>query len=728
MRKSTLFLFLIIFITTINPTTNDAQEKVEDLQSIIIEVEGEPNVHKQYIEAYHPFIEVVAVYEKLFNGLALQGTPKNLERMESLEFIKGIHSVQKYEAIEWKKSTDRLSKEDLLQQPYELNTTEYTGKDVKVGVIDTGIDYEHSDLQKNYQSGYDLVDLDDDPMESLPEQGIPTSHGSHVAGIIAADGEIKGVAPDAEIYAYRALGPGGAGTSMQVLAAMEKAIEDGVNVINLSLGNNVNVPDYPTSMAVNRASEMGIPVVIANGNSGPGDWTVGSPATADQALSVGASMSPMKIPFLYESLQEKAIQLTEMAGSPLWDITKSYQIVEATSPNESMSGKIALLKRGEVPFYELAKMVEQNGAIAAIIYNNEDGTFQGSLEHEQNPINIPVAAISKEDGEWLKTQSDRKNLYMGTRYWNQESTTAPFSSRGPVTVNWNIKPDVLAPGTGILSTVPGGYEQMDGTSMAAPHVTGVVALIKEAHPGWTRDQIIGAIKTTSDLFKDPEKLDPTVQGMGAIRPEEAIETTTIIHNPQLNFGKVDNYREELFFDLNIENMTEETQTYTFNYPKKQNGINWNLPQSFIVEAKEKKTIPIELHITTARLEEGVHQGWLTLNKGDDAYQLPYIFVNQHADQPKTAGFEFSLKSFSEDDYNYKIYLTEPARRIEIDLYNPESLLFDRKLLEAEDLQAGLHEGEISKKEAGQGGYYLALVTVYLENGEYESNQSIIYLE
>ncbi|WP_067728522.1 S8 family serine peptidase [Oceanobacillus damuensis] len=721
MRIFIPLLFLMFIL--ISPPSQSAQA---DLQSIIIEVEGDPNVHKQYIEAYHPFIDVVAVYEKVFNGLALQGSTAKLERMESLEFIKHIHAVQQYEAIEWKKP--KASQEEAAQ-PYAINSTEYTGKGVKVGIIDTGIDYEHPDLQHNYQSGFDLVDLDDDPMESQPEQGMPTSHGTHVAGIIAADGELKGVAPDAEIYAYRALGPGGTGTSVQVLAAMEKAVEDGVDVINLSLGNNVNIPDYPTSIAVNRASNLGIPVVIANGNSGPDDWTVGSPATADKALSVGASTVPTVIPFLYESLEKKAIQLIEMEGSRSWDITRSYEVVNADQSDGSYRGKIALFQRGDVPFYELAKSAEQDGAVAVIIYNREQGSFQGSIENDQNPVNIPVVAVSKEDGEWLLDLAEKKSLYMETGYLPQEVTTAPFSSRGPVTVNWNIKPDVLAPGTEILSTVPGGYEQMSGTSMAAPHVAGAVALIKEAHPDWTRDQIIGAIKTTAGRLEEHSSSDPTIQGMGAISPDKAIETTTIIHNPQLNFGKVDSYRGELRFELTIENISDTTQNYAFDYPKKQGGLDWKLPQSFTLKPKEKKTIPIGLNITTARLEEGVHQGWLTLNKENEQdYHLPYIVVNQNADQPKSAGFEFSLKNFSDDAYEFRLYLTEPARRAEVDLYHPETLIHERKLLEAQDLEEGLYQEELSKKDAGPGGFYLAIVTVYLENGQYESSQSIIHLE
>src|SRR5699024_6505866 len=168
-----------------------------------------------------------------------------------------------------------------LTLPAMLNKTPYTGKGVKVGVIDTGIDYNHPDLEANYRGGYDLVDLDDDPMETdatqgMPTipgthvsgiiaaqgemngiaadadnhpdlvanygggydlvdldddpvetdatQGMPTIHGTHVSGIIAANGEMKGIAPDADIYAYRALGPGGSGSSVQVIAALERAV------------------------------------------------------------------------------------------------------------------------------------------------------------------------------------------------------------------------------------------------------------------------------------------------------------------------------------------------------------------------------------------------------------------------------------------------------------------------------------------------------------------------
>src|SRR5690606_21862642 len=223
-----------------------AQAQEED-QSIIIEVEGNPLEHKKYLETFHPFITVIATNNKLFNRLALQGSPNDLAKMGTLDFVKAVHTVQTYQTNSihtnlYQKPASTV--EDVTQGnpdivlPSTLNNTNFTGKGITVGVVDTGIDHTHPDLKENYEGGYDLVDLDADPMETLETEGMPTNHGSHVAGIIAADGNLKGVAPDAKIRAYRALGPGGSGTSVQVIAAMEQAVEDGVDIINLSLGNS----------------------------------------------------------------------------------------------------------------------------------------------------------------------------------------------------------------------------------------------------------------------------------------------------------------------------------------------------------------------------------------------------------------------------------------------------------------------------------------------------------
>lgn len=719
-------LIIVFLLTALLPQTAEA-ESPRDIQSIIIEVEGDPQEHKRYIEIYHPFVEVVATYETLLNGLALQGAPDKLERMETLDFIKSIHTAQAYTTMTVPAYSELREVDENNFFPADLNTTKHTGKGVKVAVIDTGIDHTHPDLEPNYRGGYDLVDLEEDPMETAPEEGIPTNHGTHVAGIIAANGELKGVAPDAEIYAYRALGPGGRGTSVQVIAAMEKAVEDEVDVINLSLGNNVNGPDYPTSVAVNRAVELGISVVTANGNSGPDDWTVGSPAAAAGAFSVGAYSPEMKVPVLYEPRSEREIDFLSMIGSPRWDVDKAYPI---TNKEAEYAGKIALIARGEQSLFEKAKTAEEKGAVAAIIHNNEEGMFQGIIQHDYNPIEIPVAAISLEDGAWLEEQLHDEQTFLETDYKLVESGVAEFSSRGPVAVNWDIKPDLLAPGTNIVSTVPDGYQALQGTSMAAPHVTGAIALLKEAHPDWTNTQIHGALKTTALRMETPDKtpLEPIIQGMGEINPEAAIDTDTIIEDPLLSFGKIDSNTETLTVELTIENVTFEEKTYHFSYPDKQQGITWELPQQMTLEPHEKRDIPIHLKINTHRLNEGIHQGWLTLQAEEESYHLPYLFVNQEADHPKVMGFEFSLKPLSDETFTYQLYITDPARRVRVDLYDPDTLLFERTLLEKEDLQVGNNEGHLEKSDIGEPGRYEAIITLALEDGTYESYQIEFFID
>lgn len=719
--------FLFVLILLITSDISQASAHQSDKESIIIEVEGDPHEHRLFIEKNYPFIEVVATYDKLLNGLALQAPPERFAKISSLEFIKATHAVQIYEVneqtIDYKENAHSLI-------PGTFNTTGFTGKGVKVAVIDTGIDYTHPDLVDNYIGGYDVVDLDDDPMETTASQGIPTQHGTHVAGIIAANGQLTGVAPNAEIYAYRALGPGGSGSSIQVIAAMEKALEDGVDIMNLSLGNIVNGPDYPTSIAVNRAVEFGVAVVIANGNNGPNHWTVGSPATATNAFSVGAVSSAQTIPHLHVKAEDKFIPMAMMQGSLPWDFAKDYPITYADRRTEDVNGKIALIERGDTPFYEKAKQVQDSGAVAAIIYNNEAGGFQGSIENADAPLQIPVVSITKDDGDWLVSYLESKPLYIDTAYEQKTKDVAPFSSRGPVTINWEIKPDILAPGTNILSTVPGGYRELQGTSMAAPYVAGAIALIKEAQPHWSNDQIIAALKTTASQMRTEEGdlIEPISQGMGEIKIDKAISTKTIIDNPLLSFGKIDAYRETKVIQLTIENTTKKMQHYHFNIPKHHKGIVWKLPQSFALAGKEKKTIPIEVSITTPQLEEELHQGWLTLNQSDQTFNLPYLFMNHTADYPKTMGFEFSLKPLSQDVYGYRLYVTEEAESVEVNLYQPDTLIYDRRLLQLTDLEIGMNEGEINQAVVGEPGYYLALITIQLKDGSYETYEEEVWIE
>lgn len=718
-------IFLTIFLLLPHTYTN-ASPISSGTQSVIIEVEGDPKKHLSYFKIHHPSIEIIATYDILFNGLALKIPINKSSSLSSIDFIKAIHPVQTYEA-----NNDLLDKKSYPDAsfPSDLNQTVYTGKGVKVAVIDTGIDYNHPDIIKNYRGGYDVVDLDDDPMETLPSEGLSTIHGTHVAGIIAADGKLKGVATDSDIYAYRALGPGGRGTTVQIIAAMEQAIIDGVDIMNLSLGNTVNGPDYPTSIAVNQAIDLGVAVVIANGNNGPENWTVGSPATASKAFSVGAVSSAKQEPVLYHFQADKQIPIMLMNGSVPWSFQKDYQVV--TKNDKSIAGKIVLLERDRVPFSEKAKQAEESGAVAVLIYNNEEGDLHGSIQDSEYPINIPVSGISKESGAWLKKHAETKDFFISTAYNETKESVAPFSSRGPVAINWQIKPDVLAPGTNILSTIPGNsYQTLQGTSMAAPYVTGAMAVIKEAKPHWSNLQIIGALKTTALQLKksDGQLLDPIEQGAGEISIDKAIDTKTIITNSLLTFEKITGYKETKVVTLNIENLTTETQTYYFDIPKKQRGMNWKLPQSFAVNPGEVKDIRLELDITTSQIDEGLHQGWLTLNQSDEKFHIPYLFINKTTDVPTISGFDFSLKQFSKDVYSYQVHVAEEVNRVDVHLYDPDTLVYEGELITLNNLEMGINEGQINKNKIKYRGLYKALLSIELENGTYDTYETDVFIE
>ncbi|MCH7802829.1 MAG: S8 family serine peptidase, partial [Acidobacteria bacterium] len=171
-----------------------------------------------------------------------------------------------------------------------------TGEGVTIGIIDTGVDYTHPDLGGCFGNdckvidGYDFVNNDNDPMDDH-------GHGTHVAATAAGSGVLKGVAPDANLVAYKVLDAGGSGYLSNVIAAIERAVdpnEDGnfddqYDIISLSLGYSGGNPDSPDAKAIDNAVDAGIIAVIAAGNFGSRFETIGCPGCAEKAITVGAT-------------------------------------------------------------------------------------------------------------------------------------------------------------------------------------------------------------------------------------------------------------------------------------------------------------------------------------------------------------------------------------------------------------------------------------------------------
>jgi minor extracellular serine protease Vpr len=448
-------------------------------------------------------------YSEVFNGYSVTLPANQVDKLLTLPEVKAVFPNAEVHAlpIEDKhefyplmdKSAPWIGANDMWKSGYD-------GKGIKVGVIDTGIDYNHPSLKDAYKKGYNFVDNNDNPMETFPDptklpnkDGKPyeTSHGTHVSGTIAGRGDpehpedkgwVRGVAPASDLYAYKVLGPYGGGTTENVVAGIEKAVKDGMDVINLSLGNDFNNSYSPDAIAADNAALAGVTVVLSNGNTGPGDYTVGSPATAQLAISVGASTPPIQTPVFESSVGTVYAQLAG-TSSTLEKVGEDLELVDAGfgKPEDfknDVTGKVALISRGDISFAEKSQNAKAKGAKAVIIYNNTAGQISATLNDA--PGTVPTYTITQDNGkDLLKAMKDGKN-HVTFNYKMEQDLLADFSSRGPALPNYTIKPDITAPGVNIKSSVPAydgdytnAYEVMQGTSMASPHIAGAVALLLE---------------------------------------------------------------------------------------------------------------------------------------------------------------------------------------------------------------------------------------------------------
>ncbi|MFE7242701.1 S8 family serine peptidase [Streptomyces sp. NPDC057580] len=399
----------------------------------------------------------------------------------------------------------------------------YTGKGVTVGIIDSGIAYDHPALggggfpNAKVVGGYDFADEDADPYDD--KFGPAAGHGTHVAGIVAGDDtHIEGVAPDATLRSYRVFGTKNSPTDAIILAALDRAAADGVDVVNMSLGATGNRSSSVLSLAVNHLVDSGVPTVVANGNGYAGPFNAAAPAAADGAIAVGSTYSS-RYPFLAFTLGDGSsapVPYLDSGRAPAAPSTGAHPMTVIPSscdplPAGSLQGKIALFAEytGTDVFkcrvMDLARTAEAAGAIAAVHYN-PSGADPDALPFSPccGSIGIPVVGIRARDAERIKAAPAGTELSWGAYAGAPMTADAaglmdPSSSWGPGN-ELEFKPDVAAPGGYILSALPPGqdwYGVMSGTSMASPHVAGVVALLLQARPDLTPAQVQTALQNTA---------------------------------------------------------------------------------------------------------------------------------------------------------------------------------------------------------------------------------------
>lgn len=606
-------------------------------------------------------------YDQVFSGFSLELPQNEIGQLLSIDGVKAVYPNEEYEVsdanlIDFGEHLPEMMETAPYIESHEAWDAGYTGEGVTVAVIDTGVDYTHPDLSHAFGDylGWDFVDNDPDPQETLIEDVVDpedaTNHGTHVAGTIAANGDLVGVAPDATLLAYRVLGPGGRGSTDHVIAAIERAVEDGADIMNLSLGASLNNPDYPTSLALDTAMAEGVVAVTSNGNDGPNDWTVGSPGTSREAISVGATQLPYNVfdasldtPSGYDYPSTGVMGFpTESALTSLDGETFEFVHAGLGSVAEfnsvDVAGKIALISRGELPFVEKAINAANAGAVGAIIYNNVPGD-----QPEIPGMAVPTLMVSLEDGQTLLSELETGNntLEVSIEFSHLvNETIADFSSRGPVMDNWMVKPDVVAPGVNIVSTVPGGYyASMQGTSMSAPHVAGAAALILEAHPDWSVEFVKASLMNTAERLTDPDgNVYPhNAQGAGSVRVLQAIEAETLILPGSHSFGifEKSNGKEVRRQGFDIHNLTDNRKKHSIEFTGNP-GVRVNSSNNLNVQPGRTQTLNFNVQVDASNLDASYNEGTFVISDGTKSYEMPTMLFIQEPEFPLLNSVQFGL--------------------------------------------------------------------------------------
>jgi minor extracellular serine protease Vpr len=522
---------------------------------------------------------VLSSYQSSYNGLRVA---IGRDRVEAVSRIPGVISVKPAEVME----RNHQNSLPLIGAPAAWGTFGGVagGDGVKIAIIDTGIDYTHANFggpgtvaafeaanaadtvpadpalfgpaAPKVKGGIDLVG-DDYHAGGTTEQRVPhpdpnpldcNGHGSHVAGSAAGFGVLQdgttytgvygastlgenafniapGVAPGADLYAVRVFGC--AGSTTATIDAIEWAVDNDMDIINMSLGSSFGSAESATAVAASNAAAAGVMVITSSGNSGAQPYTTGTPGTGNGVISVGSvdpvpSQPGAQIALATGGAPIVAINANEAVfadGTQLTllvlrnpDGTVSLGCKDEEYQGKDLAGKAVVSLRGECARVRRAVLAEKYGASAAIMINNANSLppLEGKITSdpdtgEQFEVTIPflgvrgapstdATRIAGADGV-VATLTNFAIVNAGFK------GMAGSSSTGPRSGDSSLKPQIAAPGVSIRSTLVGsGFDgaRLSGTSMASPHVAGLTALVRATNPSWGPEEVTAAVVSTAN--------------------------------------------------------------------------------------------------------------------------------------------------------------------------------------------------------------------------------------
>ncbi|HWQ22524.1 MAG TPA: S8 family serine peptidase [Gaiellaceae bacterium] len=560
------------------------------------------------LEARIPEAVVSRRYRLLLNGFAVSLPYAKLPELLALGLARNVYPSRSYRpALNVGPA--------VIGAPQFAALTGADGAGVKVAVVDDGVDPEHPFLDPSgfsYPPGFPRGQGGATPkvivMRGFGSRGASSApldrdrsfHGTFVAGIIAGVGRdvaagqrgvcseanggchpavkgVRGVAPRAQIGNYRVfnvplpLGGCCSGNTPEIVAAFEAAVRDGMDVINFSGGGPQSDPRTDGLIeAVANVVRAGVVPVISAGNDRDffGLGTAGSPATAPEAISVGAvanahvfgaslqAISPAGLPRMPFAPSNPVPVAWTQEDQRLVDVGRvapggDRLLCSGALPANALRGAIALVSRGGCPYEVKAQNAASAGAIGLVVAENRPGDPTFALISR-----LAGGTISDLDGERLRAATaatggvatvrfSRDTLEVPTTW---AGVPASFSAGGLTPFGHALKPDVTAPGAQVLSsTLPefagDEFAVLDGTSFSAPHVAGAAALLLQRHPTWTPQQVKSALMSTAGpAFADTagtQEASVLVQGAGLVRVAAADRPLLFTDPPSLSFGYLD---------------------------------------------------------------------------------------------------------------------------------------------------------------------------------------------
>ncbi len=546
------------------------------------------------------------------------------------------------------------------------------GAGIKIGILDTGIDRDHAGFQDDSLAalpGYPRAS-DDAILPTLSKKVIVgrqydrlnrvtssldiadhMGHGTAVAMVAAGMsnkgpyGLITGFAPKAYLGVYRVFSGdlGDTGGSSAVIKAIDDAVADGMDIINMSLGfgSDIRIDLDVIADAVDRASAAGVIVVVAAGNAGPDSFTVASPAVASSAISAGASYNAR---FFAVGVQVDDQALLGIAGNgPVPAQAISAELIDVASDSDptgllcspttsgAFQGKIALILRGTCTFEQNLDNAQSSGAVGGLVYAAEASpdAFRMGVAGAQ----LPAMGISNSDGVKLKNRVKDSSAvatlqFAALPFVQDTKKMASFSSRGP-SVDMGIKPDLVAVGTDVSTAAQSkfpdgevfaksGYGVINGTSFSSPAMAGAMAVVKGARPGLSVAQYRSLLVNSASpmILTDGTVAPVMIAGAGILNLDAAVTSTTVLSPVSATFG-VGDRNPDRSREIQITNLGSDADTFAITISSTDSNQAAVEPASIVIPAGASRKVV--LNFKGKDITNGQYQGFMKV-KGENSSQ------------------------------------------------------------------------------------------------------------